>query len=144
MFDVRCLRFEVRGSRLGVRVGGWRIGEDFIHLKTIFVARVSRNLLLRGLSGSFDKTIVIKNYRGKTVVCKYPRMRKVEPSEKQKRQAEKLKEAVAFARGVLKNEKLKVQYAQKAKKSLSLYHYLVQMHMKGKVGGGNGSRTRGS
>jgi hypothetical protein len=116
-------------------VGGWRIGEDFIHLKTIFVARVSRNLLLRGLSGTFDKTIVIKNYRGKTVVCKYPQMRKVEPTEKQKRQTKKLKEAVAFARGVLKNEKLRAQYAQKAKKSLSLYHYLVQMHMKGKVGG---------
>jgi hypothetical protein len=125
--------FEVRGSRLGVRVGGWRIGEDFIHLKTIFVASVSRNILLRGLSGSIDKTIVIKNYRGKTIVCKYPRMRKVEPSEKQKRQTEKMKEAVAFARGILKNEKLSAQYARKAKKSLSLYHYLVKIHMKGKV-----------
>jgi hypothetical protein len=120
-------------------VGGWRIGEDFIHLKTIFVARVSRNLLLRGLSGSFDKTIVIKNYRGKTVVCKYPRMRKVEPSEKQKRQTEKMKEAVAFARGVLKNERFRARYASKAKKSLSLYHYLVQLHMKGKVGKEKGS-----
>jgi hypothetical protein len=104
------------------------------------MASVSRNILLRGLSGSFDQTIVIKNYRGKTIVCKYPRMPGMEPSEKQKRQMEKMKEAVAFARGVLKNEKLKAQYAQRAKKSLSLYHYLVQLHMKGKAGEERGSR----
>jgi hypothetical protein len=129
----RSLMFE---SRFGV--GGWRIGEDFIHLKTIFVARVLRNILLRGLSGSIDKTIVIKNYHGKTIVCQYPRRRKAELSEKQRRQVEKMKEAVAFARGVLKNEKLKDRYLKKAKKSLSLYHYLVQVHMKGKVGEGRG------
>jgi hypothetical protein len=127
----RSLMFEVR-----LRVGGWRIGEDFIHLKTIFVARVLRNILLRGLSGSIDKTIVIKNYRGKTIVCQYPRKRKAELSEKQKRQAEKLKEAVAFASGVLRNEKLRAHYARTAKKSLSLYHHLVQLHLKGKVGEG--------
>jgi hypothetical protein len=85
------------------------------------MARVSRNILLRGLSGSIDKTIVIKNYRGKTIICQYPRRRKAELSEKQKRQAEKLKEAVAFARGVLKNENLNAKYLPRAKKTLSLY-----------------------
>jgi len=98
------------------------------------MAKISRNILLRGLSGSIDKTIVVKNYRGKTVVCKYPRMQQKERSEKQKRQAERLKEAVAFARGVLKNENLSAKYLPRAKKTLSLYHYLVQLHMKGGVG----------
>jgi hypothetical protein len=103
------------------------------------MARVSRNILLRGFSGSIDKSIVIKNYRGKTIVCKYPRMPLVEPSEKQKRQRQKMKEAVAFASGVLKNERLRALYAQRVKKSLSLYHHLVQLHLKGKVGNGTDS-----
>jgi hypothetical protein len=87
----------------------------------IFMARVSRNILLRGLSGTIDKTIVIKHYGGKTVICNYPRTRRRELSEKQKQQAEKLKEAVAFARGVLKNENLNAKYLPRAKKTLSLY-----------------------
>jgi hypothetical protein len=36
-------------------------------------------------------------------------------------QAEKLKEAVAFARGVLKDENLNAKYLPRAKKTLSLY-----------------------
>ena len=107
--------------------------KNYLSSKMIFMARVSRNILLRGLSGTIDKTIVIKHYGGKTVICNYPRRRRRELSEKQKQQAEKLKEAVAFAKGILKDGKLKGRYLKKAKKSLSLYHYLVQLHMKGGV-----------
>lgn len=129
----RGLMFDVRGS--------W-FGEDFIQLKTIFMARVSTNILLRGLSGSIGKTLVFKNYSGKTIVCEYPRRRRKGLTEKQERQAEKLKEAVAFARGVLKDEKLRAHYAKRAKKWLSVYHYLVHLHMKGMVGEHKRERKR--
>ena len=68
---------------------------------------ITKNLLLRNLSGHLGKEIVFKQYGDKTVVSKYPDMSKRKLSPKQVQINEIMKEATYNAKTILADEDLR-------------------------------------
>ena len=96
------------------------------------MARVKKSdILLSGLRGKIGNTLVIKQYAYGTVVTKYPDMSGVKWSQRQKGGHKKFKEAVAFAKAILKDEKKRKQYEKKLKKGQSVYHKVISEYMRG-------------
>ena len=85
--------------------------------------------LLKNVRGTLEKQLVVKQYGDKTVVTKYPHMRKVKPSELQKKGRNLFAEAVAYARAVNRNPEQKAAYLQKVKKGESVYHYALKEYL---------------
>ena len=71
------------------------------------MATSENNLLLKNLSGQLGKQIVIKQYRGKTVVSKYPDMSKRKLSDKQLQNNEIMADACYRAKGIIADEELR-------------------------------------
>lgn len=92
----------------------------------------ANSILLASLRGAIGKEIVIKQYGKKTVITKYPDMSKVKPTRHQKKGRKLFGEAVAFARSVLNNPKLKEQYESKKKKRQTVYHFAIQEYLREK------------
>ncbi|OQP47283.1 hypothetical protein A4H97_07205 [Niastella yeongjuensis] len=67
---------------------------------------ISKNVLLRLLSGQLNKEIVFKQYGDKTVMSKYPNMSNVVFTDKQLQVQEKMYEAHFRAKGIMANEEL--------------------------------------
>ena len=86
------------------------------------MARLSKNSVLTGISGTVAKELVFKQYADKTVVSKYPDMSQVKPSELQKEQRNLMKEANAYASMVKRDPKLRAQYQKKLKAGESVFH----------------------
>lgn len=86
------------------------------------MARLKLNSFLSAFQGTIGKEIVFKQYADKTVVSRYPDMSKVKPSELQKLQRAKMKEANAYASAVRRDPKLKAKYERKLKKGESVFH----------------------
>jgi hypothetical protein len=68
---------------------------------------ISENLLLKKLSGHIGRELVFKQYGDKTVVSKYPDMKKRTLSHKQLRNQEIMEEANYEAKTILANEELR-------------------------------------
>src|SRR5690349_5582322 len=85
--------------------------------------------LLTQLQGGLGKQLVVKQYRDKTVVTKYPDMRRVKPSELQKDMRTVFAAAVAYAQAINRNKQQKAAYQQKVKKGQSVYHYALQEYL---------------
>jgi len=66
---------------------------------------ISEGFLLKGMSGSLHKQLVVKQYGGKTVVGKYPDMSRRKLSVKQKRMNGLMAEANYAAQEILADEK---------------------------------------
>jgi hypothetical protein len=94
------------------------------------MARIIKNLALKGISGAIGQFIVLKHYKGKTVVSKYPDRSNVRLSACQKKNNLKFKRAVKYAQAVLANEKLRAKYEAKVKKGKSVFHYLIGEYMR--------------
>ncbi|HWI90444.1 MAG TPA: hypothetical protein VNT20_04175 [Flavisolibacter sp.] len=94
------------------------------------MAKVVKSIILKGLSGRIGEYFVVKQYKGKTIVSKYPDMRAVERSRKQRKNNQKFRNAVRYAQAVMGNEKLIMQYKKKVKKGQSVFHYLIGEYMK--------------
>lgn len=90
----------------------------------------TKSILLASLHGAIGKEIVIKQYGKKTVITKYPDMSKVKPTRQQKKGRKLFAEAVAFARCILNNPKLKEQYESKKKRRQTVYHFAIQEYLK--------------
>jgi long-subunit acyl-CoA synthetase (AMP-forming) len=86
------------------------------------MARLKRNSLFAALQGTIGKEIVFKQYADKVVVSLYPDMSKVKPSELQKLQRNKMKEANAYASAVIRDPKLRAKYEKKLKPGESVFH----------------------
>ena len=67
------------------------------------MAEIDKTNLLHGLRGATGKQLVFKKYGNKTVVSRYPNMKKVVPSERQKEQQAQFAEAVAYAKAINRN-----------------------------------------
>ncbi len=78
------------------------------------MAQVKDNIITKGLSGRVGKNVVFKNYGSKTVVSAYPDMSKVKLSAKQKKENNRFKEAMAYARNQLSDPESKAAYRAKA------------------------------
>jgi hypothetical protein len=68
---------------------------------------ISKNLLLKKLSGQLGKQLVFKQYGNTTVVSKYPDMSKRKLSAKQRRVNEIMEEANYAAKGIMADEELR-------------------------------------
>lgn len=69
----------------------------------------NNNLILQALSGKLGNQLVIKNYSGKVVVCKYPDMSKRKLTPKQIANNELMKEAHYFAKRTMTEETLRME-----------------------------------
>ena len=66
---------------------------------------ISKNPLLKGVKGTINKEIVVREFFGKTILSAYPDMSNVKRSSKQKKQSNRMKKANIEVRAILKDEK---------------------------------------
>ncbi len=78
------------------------------------MALVKDNIIIKGLSGRVGKHIVFKNYGSKTVVSAYPDMSRVKLSAKQKKENERFRKAMAYARSQMSDPEARSAYEEKA------------------------------
>lgn len=90
------------------------------------MARVKKHSLLEAISGAIGKEIVIKQYKDKTVISKFPDMSSVKASKRQKAQRDLIVEANAYARRIKNDPLLRVKYEKKVRKGESVYHYAIR------------------
>ncbi len=93
------------------------------------MARIKNNIILHGASGHIGKQVVIKQYAYGKVLSKFPDMSNIKPSKKQEEKRNKFSDAVAYAKGILKNEQLKNAYRQKLKGKQTVYHFALQQYL---------------
>jgi hypothetical protein len=93
------------------------------------MAKVVKSIILKGLSGRIGEFFVVKQYKGKTIVSKYPDMSGVQRSRKQKKNNQKFRNAVKYAQAVMGNEQLRTKYKQKVRKGQSVFQYLIREYM---------------
>ena len=75
-----------------------------VTFKTLYM--ISENVLWKKVSGQFNRQLVFKQYGDKTVITRYPDMRKRKLSAKQVRVTEMMGDACEYAKGILRNEEL--------------------------------------
>ena len=86
------------------------------------MATLGKGNLLNGAKGAIGKEVVLKKYGDKTVVSKYPDMSRVKKSALQDLERSLFAQAVAFAKSVKRDQKLKAKYEKKRKPGQSVYH----------------------
>jgi hypothetical protein len=91
---------------------------------------MARSESILQLRGALGRVLVFKRYKGKTIVTRYPDMSGIEPSEKQKAKRQKFKKAIAFALDILRNPVTRAEYAQKAGRRRTAYHYAIKEFLK--------------
>ena len=69
---------------------------------------ITNNLLLSNLSGQLGRQLVFKQYRGKTVVSKYPDMSRRKFSAKQKQTQDIMVEANLYTKTILADQQKKM------------------------------------
>ncbi|MCE3282064.1 MAG: hypothetical protein K0Q66_801 [Chitinophagaceae bacterium] len=100
------------------------------------MARADDHPLLQGFSGQIGKLMVVKQYKNKMVIARYPRMDQVKPTKKQTDRRKIFKEAVAYAKEINNSKEKKAAYAKKLKKGASVYHAALSEFLK--LHGGKG------
>ncbi len=88
---------------------------DTCHKKRLTMATLVNNLLTKGISGTFGKTIVFKQWRNKTIIANYSPPSK-QQSETQKANRSKFRDAANWAKATLKDPERKEYYQKKVKK----------------------------
>jgi hypothetical protein len=82
------------------------------------VAKVDRNLVIMGLSGSLADQLVIQSVRGGlTIIRAMPRPSRVEPTPAQIEHRLRFKEATAYAKGAAETEPIYAEKAEGTQKS---------------------------
>jgi hypothetical protein len=90
---------------------------------------ISKNLLLKNLSGHIGRQIVIRQYGDKTVISQYPDMSKRKLSPKQLEVNEIMEDANYYARGIIANEELRIQAQARLNVTRNkLYTALISEH----------------
>jgi hypothetical protein len=82
----------------------------------------NKTSLLNDLKGAIGKEIVIKQYKDKVVVSKYPDMSKVKASRRQLEGRQRMKEATAYAVSILRDPILKAEFEKTLEEGESVYH----------------------
>jgi hypothetical protein len=88
---------------------------------------ISNSIFLKNLSGQIGKELVFKQYGDKTVVSKYPTMRKRKPSTKQLRNREIMEMANYEALSIMADEELRNEAQVRLNVTRNkLYHALIR------------------
>jgi hypothetical protein len=105
------------------------------------------NALFKELKGALGKSIVIKQYKNKTVITAYPTKNNKKPTQLQKLYQDDFKKAIQYAQSILRNPVKKKAYEKKIKEGETVYHYAIKEY-KRKMGikadgkaGGKGSQA---
>ena len=85
------------------------------------------SFLLGIVRGAVGKKYVVKHYRHGTVVTKYPDMKGIVPSVKQKTKRRLFRKAVLWAQGVYKDALLKEEWRKKLRKPKRLFQALMKL-----------------
>ncbi len=85
------------------------------------MARLKKDALLEGLSGTIGRELVFKQYADKVVVSKYPDMSGIKPSPLQALQRSRMKKATAYASLVMRDPILRASYEKQLKPGENLY-----------------------
>ena len=97
------------------------------------MARIGRNVILKGLHGSLD-AIVIKKRGDTYYVSRKPGPREKPASDRQKERMQRFKQAVAFAKYTLSDPLKAELWLEEARvQGRSAYHLLVSKYMKGEI-----------
>ena len=87
--------------------------------------------ILDGFSGKIGKQFVIKQYADKTVIAKYPRVKKNRKlSDLKKLYEERFCNAIDYAKTIAKIPELRVLYEQKLKPGQRVYDYAKSEYLK--------------
>lgn len=97
------------------------------------MAQLATNSALQGLRGRLGQELVFKHYGDKTVVTAYPDMSRVKRSERQKLENNRFKEAVAYAKAVLRDPVQKAAWQEKIGAGKSVYHAALRAWLRGEV-----------
>lgn len=89
----------------------------------------SKNIILKGMSGAVGKQLVVKQYAYGTVVTRYPDMSGIKPSKQQKQGRSAFRDAVAYAKAILRNPTKKAAYAKGLKKDETVYHAAIKEYL---------------
>lgn len=93
------------------------------------MATGSGNLLLDTFSGGIGKQIVVKRYVNKIVLAAYPRKYKRTLTPLKDIYESRFKEAIKYARSIIRNNDLKKQYECRLKPGQRLYNYLISEYL---------------
>ena len=93
------------------------------------MAHVKNSALLQGVKGALGE-LVIKQYGNRTVITKKPDMSRVKKSALQKIYRDRFKEAVVYARGVLRDPKKKAAFAKKLKDGQTVFNAALSHYLK--------------
>jgi hypothetical protein len=95
------------------------------------MAKINNNPLLKGLSGMFGDVVVYSERRGKMIMSNRPKKRE-ESTDHQKLVKSKFLQAVQYAKGQMKNDSAKAEYAAAVNdKLMSAYAVAVADYLKG-------------
>lgn len=90
---------------------------------------ISENPLLKGISGSINKEIVVKQYVHRTVITKYPDMSNVIPSARQERSNSLFADAVKYAKWILADKRRFEEYKQSMQPGERVYNHAIKSYM---------------
>jgi hypothetical protein len=94
------------------------------------MARVTNNDLLESLSGKVGRQLVFKTYSYGTVVSRYPDMRGVKLTTKQKKSNKLFAAAVAYAKSVIADPGKRKKYEKRLPKGKTVYNAALSDYMK--------------
>jgi len=82
------------------------------------------------VSGAIGKKYVIKQYRNKQVVTRYPDMSRIVPTTKQKVRRRLFARAVRYAQSIYWKEELKAEWKRKLRRPRRLFQALMKQYYK--------------
>ncbi len=88
-----------------------------------------KNILLKNISGGIGKQFVIKQYKGKIVIARYPCKYKRKHSPLKNIYEDRFKEAIKYARVIMQNNALAAGYKSKLQPGQRLYNYLISEYL---------------
>jgi hypothetical protein len=94
------------------------------------MAIANLNALFKELKGALGKQIVIKQYKGKTVITSYPSTKKRKPTKLQTIYRDDFAKGVKYAQDILANPAKKKAYAKKTSPGQSVYNYAIAEYKK--------------
>lgn len=96
------------------------------------MATGSLNALFKELSGGLGKQIVIKQYKGKTVITAYPTSskKKKKPTPLQSLYREDFKAGVKYAQAIIRDPEKKRAYAKKTAPGQTVYNFAIREYKK--------------
>jgi hypothetical protein len=97
------------------------------------MAKIDKNLLVRGARGHVGKQLVYQKRGGDTFLVSMPSKNEGPSTEKQEHIRELFMEAAAYAKGAIANAELKKEYQRKAKGRTSAYNIAFRDYLKAPV-----------